>query len=904
MLSATAEAGPEHFVVVFSSREAATCRPYLEIAYTTDSAVPRPTDRPPCRRGADPEPPRFGEFVTTPREPRGGEPLAVEITATDDRRLYRVELWRDGQLVGETTDPTGPLELTVRNSPGTILNPGRYTYTAFAWDRSMNVATRSTAVQVTHDGTPPWLRISHTPLEPAVGEPITFFVEAEDASGIKAVSFVANDLRRDYWLDPAQLEFSSGELRFDQETLGHTLGDTRVIRYYAYATDTEDLSTFTGTGYVLFGNGEPPDTDADGISDELEGLLGTDPESNDTDNDGLYDSWEILGVDRDGEHLPLPQWGATPHHKDIFVEVDWMEDADHNKRPPAAALQAVANALRSHGVNAHFDTGNLRGGNAFPYEETCEDPGGALRQAKLANFDPNRLGIFYYVAAMADVSGDDCGAKTFKRTSIILRNNSVYGYAANLMHELGHVLNLGHGGRVSTDEFQNLETLDSNGVITDTQVSWNDETFNFKPHYLSVMNYHYQYALSVCVTTPDPEPCTCIGHLPEEARNGVANPCEDVRPLSFSRSEFVLNENELDEAAGLPAPADLRLYVWRRELDEAGGDGYEFISAPERLRGWFYIKHHPAGDDDCCTSQRDVCGPRPKENAVRELGDGSPIDWNFDGEITEGDVVQYDIDRYWAGGAAQQCREGRGISVAPRDIGALEARQWSDNLAWGVASASSGPVDSPEINDPVDAEFGDGVDNDGDGRIDEGFGDADGDGVADPIDNCPLTSNSNQADVDADHVGDACEGRPVAPTGLRLAAVNGASRLQWEASTSENVIGYNVFRKTRESGDFQRLGKSFPTTLGESFYAEPSCSESGAAFSIASVDLHMKEGELSAAVILSDTDGDGGCDRVARRLANPYDDRVDRSFLFDYWWLFALIVFIVIVGVVAWVRSL
>ena len=36
--------------------------------------------------------------------------------------------------------------------------------------------------------------------------------------------------------------------------------------------------------------------------------------------------------------------------------------------------------------------------------------------------------------------------------------------------------------------------------------------------------------------------------------------------------------------------------------------------------------------------------------------------------------------------------------------------------------------------------------------------DTDGDGVADGDDNCPTTSNSNQADMDADHVGDACDG--------------------------------------------------------------------------------------------------------------------------------------------------
>jgi Tol biopolymer transport system component len=42
--------------------------------------------------------------------------------------------------------------------------------------------------------------------------------------------------------------------------------------------------------------------------------------------------------------------------------------------------------------------------------------------------------------------------------------------------------------------------------------------------------------------------------------------------------------------------------------------------------------------------------------------------------------------------------------------------------------------------------------------------DSDGDGVADPFDDCPLVSNTDQADRDADGVGDACQAAPQAPT--------------------------------------------------------------------------------------------------------------------------------------------
>ncbi len=56
----------------------------------------------------------------------------------------------------------------------------------------------------------------------------------------------------------------------------------------------------------------------------------------------------------------------------------------------------------------------------------------------------------------------------------------------------------------------------------------------------------------------------------------------------------------------------------------------------------------------------------------------------------------------------------------------------------------------------------DGIDNNCDGQIDEGF-DPDQDGYADCFDNCPLASNEDQLDSDEDGVGNACDGCPYDP---------------------------------------------------------------------------------------------------------------------------------------------
>ncbi|MBI4848373.1 MAG: membrane dipeptidase [Nitrospirae bacterium] len=64
--------------------------------------------------------------------------------------------------------------------------------------------------------------------------------------------------------------------------------------------------------------------------------------------------------------------------------------------------------------------------------------------------------------------------------------------------------------------------------------------------------------------------------------------------------------------------------------------------------------------------------------------------------------------------------------------------------------------DSDRWINPGAAEVCNGVDDNCNGTIDEGF-DEDGDGVADCFDNCPKTANKEQLDTDADGVGDACD---------------------------------------------------------------------------------------------------------------------------------------------------
>ena len=71
----------------------------------------------------------------------------------------------------------------------------------------------------------------------------------------------------------------------------------------------------------------------------------------DSDGDGLLDYWEVNGLDADRDGIvdvDLKGFGATPNHKDLFVELDWMP----NNAPTGAAIRAWKAAFAAAPANA------------------------------------------------------------------------------------------------------------------------------------------------------------------------------------------------------------------------------------------------------------------------------------------------------------------------------------------------------------------------------------------------------------------------------------------------------------------------------------------------------------------------------------------------------------------------
>lgn len=258
---------------------------------------------------------------------------------------------------------------------------------------------------------------------------------------------------------------------------------------------------------------------------------GSDPFVADTDNDGINDGDEFYGT---LAGLDLPSFGVDPCRKDILLEADWVfapsQAIDRNKPHPnqvnrlVAAFEnsGVANPNGQPGIKLHFDVGQAPygGGNsvADPSGNTRVDVssfafnGGEYFTIKGANFASNRNGYFRYCvmcdaysvggnyqnsSGLGELPGDDCIVSMGQWAT---GNDNFIGNT--IMHELGHNLNLRHGG------FENR---------------------NFKPNYNSVMNYWYQF----CGTDLD------FDAIPDDG-------------LDFSRQENItLTEGNLVEQDGV-----------------------------------------------------------------------------------------------------------------------------------------------------------------------------------------------------------------------------------------------------------------------------------------------------------------------------------------------------------------
>ncbi len=316
--------------------------------------------------------------------------------------------------------------------------------------------------------------------------------------------------------------------------------------------------------------------------------------SDDRDGDSLPDDWETQGVTLNGEFLDLPAMGASPDHKDIFVHADWMSD---ELKPTNADMQIVIEAFQRapltnpdgrNGINLHIDlgpdsvmnpdTGETWGSFAragqVAYSQTTGAWNGSsydwddFETLKETYFDAaqNREHVFHYAVFIHSIPPDPRGfqpggiARTIPGHEFIIalgiadqfgsiRGGTGLQKAGTFMHELGHALGLEHGGR---------------------------DEFNFKPNYLSVMNYFFDKTGLIL-------------------QNGQ-------RVFDYARYALPpLDENALDESVGIQDPEAHQTF-WAPV-----GNTNDYVSQPPTLpggcgsnpTGYNMTLTYPALDWDC-----------------------------------------------------------------------------------------------------------------------------------------------------------------------------------------------------------------------------------------------------------------------------------------------------------------
>ncbi len=292
--------------------------------------------------------------------------------------------------------------------------------------------------------------------------------------------------------------------------------------------------------------------------------------NDDTDEDGIPDCSEIQGSTYAG--IDLYTFGARVNQKDIFIEVDYMDstnsgtlELDEGTVPHQKALEKVRDSFLANGYTVHFDVGDLfsqngiididpslmdlGGGNQVVYSQAvnlgCTNAGIDARSYKVDNMQVNRKQIFYYMlfgtsqnsngsagsSGCAEMLGNDSlmtlGGWNLSTNSEQDTNILINFQAGTVMHEFGHNLGLDHGG---------------------------DESKNYKPNYVSVMNYLYQ--LQGLATINNNEGDRYYADSSNNECSNISNTIGLTNPFWGNPDNFILDyshggANNLDEVNGI-----------------------------------------------------------------------------------------------------------------------------------------------------------------------------------------------------------------------------------------------------------------------------------------------------------------------------------------------------------------
>lgn len=474
----------------------------------------------------------------SPQPVHAGDSVTITASAWDDTDVAQVDLYLDGVLKKVCSLPG-----TADRSASCATDPqapsiGRHYYYARVTDHRGRLGfTPMQALPVTLDGAAPVISASHTPRRPARAQAVTVAAVARDPSGIERIKL---------FFDMAPFEYTctygpgvtEAECHYDLPAPP----DRSIVTYSVLAEDREGLIATRPRVAILYGN-TGTDTDGDGLDDAHEDLLRTDRYSLDTDMDMLPDDWEVLGYGSEapgtGWWVDLPGMGADPRAKDVFLQIDY----ERGVRPQPTVFPYIFNMFREHGITFHLVGETER---ARPTYGPVSDRGAERAAAQVDGsgrywFDPKLTWAVHYgyvqhsgrasydwYFVTINVNTFDCPLSTADpQNDPACGPRNMMGEVYALVHELGHNMGLGHGGRLGTNDLTRL------GEAIWRVGDW--DSGNQKPNYISIMNYLYN-AAHLCFNETDrslwSEPSFLAVNLPTLAETALSESADN--PMSVA----------------------------------------------------------------------------------------------------------------------------------------------------------------------------------------------------------------------------------------------------------------------------------------------------------------------------------------------------------------------------------
>ncbi len=453
----------------------------------------------------------------------------------------------------------------------------------------------------------------------------------------------------------------------------------------------------------------------------------------DSDGDGLPDAWETNGIDVNGDgvvDLDLKALGADPSHKDLFVELDYMKASDHDHKPSQAALDAVSAAFAnapipnpdgSTGIHLHLMVDEAVP-EISPLKMDSVDP--KLTVAPAGTFDQIKNGTLANPKGYFGLAFDRASANWVYR---LAARRQAFRYAI-MGHDQADIAGSSGISELPGNDFMvtlgkpTAGTTDKGGFAVMAKNTGKQWTTGFTTEWddlvAGTLMHEFGHSLG-------------IHHGGQDDINAKPN---YVSVMSYSR-QFNTAGVTPGALGGFPCLS----------LPQKTGPALE---ACRENRVLDYSRQALPNMDESHLNEADGLGTL---GGVLTLFSGTAdgydhltplagaIDWNLNGTI-EADIAS---DANFTGTNRKSASPGQLLR---------SFNDW-DNLIYNFRG-------SPDYADGMHltATDTDAETTDADYQaLTLGVPDADGDGIPNAADNCPVDANTDQADANGNGIGDACE---------------------------------------------------------------------------------------------------------------------------------------------------